>query len=131
MGLSTEGLAEMEKALDTLASSGANELSGIVVEAAAEAWVVTAQAVMGHDTYQLDNRTVITFLSDTTAEVMADTPYASFHDRGSRSFAGTGFWAAGQREAEQLIREFGSSGYETTVGQAIESGGHPNPRSLL
>ena len=130
MGVSTTGLDEIEKALNTLAGSGANELSGIVVEAAAEAWVVTAQAVMGVDTGQLRARTGITFLSDTEAELQADTPYASYNSYGTRFQVGTGFWEAGQREAESLLRDFGAQ-YESVIGESIESGGHPRPRSLF
>lgn len=107
---------------------------GAIVEGLADMWVDTARRTMGYDTGQLYHRTGLARISSTAsraeATIVADTPYAGFHNYGTRYQAPNRFWNEGRDRAEAEARRLdGRLG--TEIRRALESGGSWNPRSLL
>jgi hypothetical protein len=118
-------------ALNTIGSSGADELGGMMIEDAAMIWVDVAQEHAPRDTGQLIARTAIATISDTAATIVVDVPYASEQEYGTRTgVPAVGYFRAGEVAAQQAIIGAGFA-YQTAVEEMLESGGHPRPRTLL
>lgn len=96
----------------------------------ADQWVERAKRQMGKDTLQLFDRTDIEWVKATSyrgeAMVKADTPYAGFHNYGTRSQAPNRFWSDGMLEAERRANELGGE-IGRSIERALTSGGSWNP----
>lgn len=130
----TYDLGQLERFADRLVKLGDGDAPVAIVEGLADLWVDTAKQRMGHDTWQLDNRTELTRLDSTgskaTARVEADTPYAGFHNYGTRYVPPNRFWNHGRDAAEQKARQIGGQ-IESQIRRSLTSGGSWNPRSLF
>ena len=102
-----------------------------VVETLADIWVDESQTVMGRDTNQLYNRTKVETVSGSattaTATVVADTPYAGYHNYGNRWTAPNRFWDAGLEEAERQAGGQVAARVSTSIERVLVSGGVWNP----
>ena len=105
-----------------------------IVEGLADMWVDKARTQMGKDTWQLYNRTGLVSLRATArhaeAVVQADTPYAGFHNYGTRYQAPNRFWDDGRDAAEREAQRLGGK-VGTQIERVLSSGGSWNPRSLF
>ena len=96
-----------------------DEAVGGIVEGLADIWVDKSRRVVGVDTGQLKARIGVTAIraggSEATADLDADTPYAGFHNYGTRYQRPNRFWNEGRDAAEQEARRL-----EGRVGSSIE-----------
>lgn len=115
-------------------SRNADEIAFGLVEGLADVWVDRSRRTVGVDTGQLKARIGVVSIRSTgataEADLEADTPYAGFHNYGTRYTAPNRFWddgrAAALVEARRLEGRVGSS-----IERSLTSGGVWNPRSLF
>ena len=119
-----KGLRKLERDPDAI---------GGLTEALADVWVDAARRRMGYDTGQLYNRTGLVSLrsspSTATATVEADTPYAGFHNYGTRWTRPNRYWDHGLEAAGRAVTRLDGklSGH---IERVLVSGGDWNPRQL-
>ena len=91
----------------------------------------TADGIRHRTVVQPDGVTSISgTASHAEATVQADTPYAGYHNYGTRTQAPNRFWDMGLDAAEAKARELeGRVGGQ--IQRALDSGGSWNPRSLF
>jgi phage gpG-like protein len=125
--------AEFERMLANLIGSS-GDACGQITEGLADEWVDVARQRVGVDTGQLRARTGLSRLttsrSSGEAWVIADTPYAGFHNYGNRYTPPNRFWNHGRDSAEQLANSLGGK-IGTSIERALVSGGVWNPRNLF
>lgn len=130
----TFDLGQLDKFARNLRTLGDADAAGGIVEGLADLWIDTAKRRVGVDTGQLKNRTQVVRISSTAAhgeaDLEADTPYAGFHNYGTRHQRPNRFWDAGLESAEaEAQRLEGRVGAQ--IERALTSGGVWNPRSLF
>lgn len=105
-----------------------------IVEALVEHGVEVMHDTMSVDTGQLQARTGITYVGGTAsraeAEWQADTPYAGWHNYGTRHQAPNGFADRGVLAMEQAAEAIGGQ-VATQVERQLVSGGVANPRTAF
>lgn len=135
MGVTADGsdFDEFQRMFARLIGS-TDDAVGIIVEGLADEWVDVARRKMGKDTGQLYARTGLRELRSTrasgTAVVVAETPYAGFHNYGTRYVAPNRYWNHGRDAAANTADALGGK-IRTSIERALTSGGVWNPRSLF
>ena len=130
----TWDLGQLDQFADRLRRLGDTDAPAALVEGLADMWVDASRRRMGYDTGQLYNRTQVTRITGTAshaeADLTADTPYAGFHNYGTRFQPPNRFWDHGLDVAEQEARRLeGKVGAQ--IRRTLESGGTWNPRDLF
>jgi len=130
----TFDLGQLDQFATRLKKLGDVDAAGAIVEGLADLWVDASRRKMGYDTGQLYNRTGVVRLSSTArhaeADLEADTPYAGFHNYGTRFQGPNRFWDYGLDTAEAEARRLeGRVGAQ--IGRMLESGGVWNPHDLF
>jgi hypothetical protein len=104
-----------------------------VVTLLAETWIDVSSSRVPVDTGQTKARTVVKSVQAqgkrATAEVVSDTPYAGFIDRGTSTVPPRPYWRQGMAAAERQAADLGGQ-IEREVSRLVESGGVWNPRAL-
>ena len=130
----TYDFGQLDEAVHRLRSLDDRAAYFQIVEGLADLWIDTAKRRMGKDTHQLETRTMVQSVraraSGATADLIADTPYAGFHNYGTRHQKPNRFWDLGLETAEREANRLGLS-IETQIQRVLESGGVWNPRGLF
>ena len=126
MSADSSELSDLAERLASVASAG---YAVPTVEFLAETWEEVSQREVPVDTGQTKARTAVSHVSGTAAsaraEVVSDTPYAGWVE-----FRWKPYFTMGQRAALDAVDEVGAA-IRTDVRRVLQSGGHPNPRSLM
>ena len=129
----TSSFDDFERMFANLIAS-TDDAVGQIVEGLADEWVTVARKRVGVDTGQLRARTALSRISTTRSSgeawVIADTPYAGFHNYGTRYTAPNRFWNWGRDAAERTAQNLGGR-VGTSIERALVSGGVWNPRNLF
>jgi len=130
----TFDLGQLDQFADRLRKLGDTDAPAAIVEGLADLWIDTSRRRMGYDTGQLYNRTGVTRISGTAshaeARLEADTPYAGFHNFGTRFQGPNRFWDYGLEAAEAEARRL-EGRVAGQIRGVLESGGVWNPRNLF
>ena len=101
-----------------------------IIGGLADLWVDTGRAHVGWDSGQTYRRTRIDTLSATRsrgeARVESDTPYAGYHNYGTRFQPPNRYWDLGQDAAEAAARRLEGE-VRTEARRVLESGGEWKP----
>ena len=125
----------LRKIADTLRSMATNagDASMSLIEAVADEWIDVAHETMGIDTSQLWNRTAVVDVSRSgagaTADLVADTPYAGWHNYGSYKNPPNRFWNDGQRAAWSFA-DAAAEPLEASIASSMKSGGTWKPHKV-
>jgi len=125
---------ELDQFRQTLHRLQQEPLAVPFVETLADEWLNEARSTVGVDTGQLKARINLVSLRGSAmnaeARIHADTPYAGFHNYGTRYTAPNRFWNKGQDAAVSLADRLGGR-LRTGIERALSSGGVWNPRRLF
>lgn len=124
-------LAELVRNCDRLAGA---DIAFPIAATLADVWADTARARVPVDTGQTWARTGVESVrgrgGHASADVISDTPYAGFIDRGTAHVPPRPYFRQGREAALEVARGLGGE-IATTTARVLDSGGVWNPRSAF